>query len=160
MNKKADERYLSPIMFFVWGLIAVSIFAGVLIFYSAKTDVRAEESEFLAKRVVNCLNDDGYLNENLISSGDNFDIFQECKLNEKVIDSSEFYLYIKVLNLVIEKGEPSLKTQCGAKENPDTEARYFAECFKTNVYALNNSNSSQRFLIDIITASNQKGDEG
>ncbi len=154
MNKKGEERYLSPIMFLVWGFIAVSIFVGVLIIYSTKTDVRMEEAEFLGARVVNCLIEDGYLRED-IEKG--FDVFQECELSKKVIDSGDFYLYVGGLNQTIEEGDPDLKVQCGVKE--DSEARYFAECFKTKIYASDKFDTSQRFLIEIITASNQKGRE-
>ena len=173
-NKKAEERYLSPIMFLVWAIIAISIFVGVLIFYSAKTDVRAEEAEFLGVRVADCLVNNGYLNENIIEG---FNIFEECKLSEKIISTGNFYLYVGFSDASnfhvffpstealpnkpikpIEKGDRGLKSQCEIKQNIDSEARYFAECFKTKVYALDKSDNS-KILIEIITGSNQLGRE-
>ena len=61
-NKKA-AKYLTPWLFLVWGLIALSIAAAVIIIYSAKIDIKAEEADILAVRIADCLVDDGYLNE-------------------------------------------------------------------------------------------------
>ena len=170
MNKKAEERYLSPIMFFVWGLISISMITGVLIYYSAKADVRAEEeAEFLALKIIDCLVDNGYLNENV---KEGFDIFKECKLSEKVITSEYFYFHVSFSDISdpvnpilnnpikeIEKGYKDLKTQCEIKEDSDSKAKYFANCFTTSVYTSNKSDSSQKFLIEFIAGSNQLGKE-
>lgn len=157
-DKKAGERYLSPWLFLVWIIIGVGIVSGVLIFFSAQADVRAEEADILAVKITDCIVDNGYINENFF---DNFDIFENCSLDEKIVDKSG-YFYIDVAvydsssNKIIkeiEKGVRDFKMQCSYK----TEEKNLAECRDITIYALNQSNPSQKFMLQIKTGSNQRG---
>lgn len=161
-NKKAGERYLSPWMFLIWGMVVVAIVAGILIFYSAKADVRQQEAQLLVARVVDCLVEQGHINENFLALKENFDVFKQCSLSGEIIDKSgKFYLYINVSDELensifekpIEKGDKSFKVWCGVKE--EAEAEFFAECYKKKIYALDKDN--KKIILDIIASSNQFG---
>ena len=162
--KKGGEEYLSPWMFIIWGLIAVFIVAGVLIFYSVETDIRTEEADILTLRIADCIVDSGYLDEFIFE--ENFDVFVSCGLNKEVIeDTEDFYLYIDVfdasqpekslLGEPIEKGFKEFKMQCALKEA--SKVAHAAGCSSKKVYALSKTDSSKRFIIEIIAASNQQG---
>lgn len=151
-NKKAAERYMSPWLFLVWALIFVAIVAGVLIFYSAEGDVREIESEILAVRIVDCVVDSSYLNENFLS--EDFDIFKECFLNKEILDDSrEFYFNVSVTGEKISKeitaGEKDFEIQC------ELEGRYFAKCSRRKVYILNKEN--EKLNVEVLAGSIQLG---
>lgn len=156
-NKKAAERYLSPWMFLIWVLIGVFIVAGVFLFYSSEADVREEESEILALRIIDCLVKDGNFNEEFLGE---FDIFQECNLNKKILDEDrDFYFKISVyddsggLLKQLEKGEKEFFVQCNLEGKEESEG--FPACSEKKIYALNLENKKLR--IEILAASNQKG---
>ena len=158
-NKKADERYLSPWMFIIWGLIGVAIVAGVIIFYSSSLDVREEESKILLNRVADCLVGVGNVNENYFK--EDFDFYQECNLNKEIFESGKLY-YVGIIfynssgqeikDFRKEYGVLSWKTLCDYQKGK-TESN-FPQCSQGILYA---ANSSQDFRIKIIAGSNQIG---
>lgn len=158
-NKKAGERYLTPWLFLVWAIIGVGIVIGVIIFFSATIDVRIEEADILTIRIIDCLVDNGYINEKFFN---NFDIFTECNLDKEIIESGELYFIdIKIYdsigneltNLRQEKGILSWKELCEMQK--EKKQKNFPQCSEKTVYALNKTNSE--FIIKISTASNQLG---
>ena len=60
-NKKADSRLLTPWMFFVIGLIGITIVFGVVVFFSGNADVRIREAKSLSNQLVYAISDNGYL---------------------------------------------------------------------------------------------------
>ena len=152
-NKKGDERYLSPWLFLVWALIAVFIVAGVWIFYSAEVDIRAEESEVLSMRILDCLVDNGEINQ--IVFQENFDIFSECSLNKEILkESREFYFNISLKDLngkilkSISAGEKDFEIQCRLK------GKNFALCSEKKVYV---GRDKENLIMEILAGSNQQG---
>jgi len=155
-GKKAGERYLTPWLFLVWVIIGVGIAAGIIIFYSAQADVRKEEADILAVRIIDCLVDNGYFVENFNS----FDIFENCNLDEKVIENGELYFIdIRVYNsndeeieeLRQKKGVLSWENLCEMQKEK-TYAK-FPQCSEEAAYALNKTGSQLK--IKIVAASNQ-----
>ncbi len=158
-DKKAGERYLTPWLFLVWAIIGVGIVAGVLMFFSATVDVRAEEADILAVRIADCLADNGYLNEKFFN---NFDIFTECNLNKKLIESGELYFIdVRIYDingtelkyLRQEKGVLSWQELCRMQKQKNQEN--FPQCSERTIYAMNKTSSE--FMIKILAASNQLG---
>ncbi len=160
MNKKAGAKYISPGIILLWIIIIVGTIIPVVAFYSAGVDVKSEEADFLAERIANCLIEDGYLREDF--SGD-FDLSEKCRLDEEFIDQGGFfYLDLSVTDLEsgtslgkIERGIRDFRMQCSYKKSEKT----LASCQEKTLYALNQSDNSQKFLIKIFTGSNQLGKE-
>lgn len=157
-DKKAGERYLTPWLFLVWVIIGVGIVVGVIMFFSATIDIRAEEADILAVRIADCLIDTGYIREDFFN---NFDIFTECNLNKEIVESRELYFIgIRIYendeeleNLRQEKGVLSWKELCEMQK--EEKQKNFPQCSEKTVYALNKTDSE--FVIKILTASNQLG---
>ncbi len=154
-NKKGAEKYLSPWLFLVWAIIGVGMVIGALIFYSAKIDVREEEADILSTKLIDCIVDNGYLNDIFKKN-----IFEKCNLNEEMFyKGGDFYFNISISDfksgkiLEIKKGEDDLVFQCMVGKDEE----HFARCSEKIIYALNKSNNSQKFTIKITTASNQLG---
>lgn len=149
-GKKGGEKYLSPVLFLIWGLIGISIVVGVIIFFSAKVDVRAEEADILATKIADCLVDNGYLREDI----DKDNIFEECNLDKKMFsEDGDFYFNVLINEKEIEKGNKGLRVQCDIRK----EEEHFAKCEGKIVHALGADGSQQ--LVKIIAASNQFGEK-
>lgn len=155
-GKKAGERYVTPWLILVWAVIGVGIAAGIIIFYTAQADIRKEEANILAVRIIDCLIDNGYFVENF----NNINIFEKCNLNENTIENQELYFIdIKVYDsedkevkaLGQKKGVLSWENLCELQK----EKTYgkFPQCSEKIAYALNKEGS--RFKIKVIAASNQ-----
>jgi hypothetical protein len=88
------------------------------------------EAEILSNKVLGCLSNDGKINEDALNK--DFNLFEECRLNKDIIDSSYFYINVTVLNSkneVIKElkfGNPSFEKDCAIKKN--AEAKNFPEC--------------------------------
>jgi len=155
LNKKGS-KYLTPWLVFMWVIIFGGLVIGVYLFYSVAVEVKADEAEILAFRLSYCLTEDGFLNEPAINN-----IFEKCGLNKKIIESGEiFYFDVEIQDLdskepikKIEKGVVDFGNQCKYRNKED----HLAKCAYLNVSAVNSSNPSQAFLIQITTASNQRG---
>lgn len=173
-RKAEGVKYLSPWLFLIWVIIGVAIVAGVIIFYSAYVDVRAEEADILATKIVDCLVDNGYIKEDfnrLISGGaikeasevksEFLKEVEKCGIDKNLIgDSQDFYFKViisdfnsgKIL-IEIKAGNSDLEIQCGIKK----EEEQFAECNEKKIYVLNKDNS--KLVIKIFTGSNQFGEK-
>jgi len=151
-GKKAEERYLSFWMFIVWALIGVGIASGVIIFYSAQVDVREEQADILALRVLDCIVDDGYLNE----LGADYDIFSACGLRKEMfVRGGDFYFKISLNGKeIIAEGERDFEIQCKLTEAEGTRAEHFAKCSKKRVYAMK---ENEKVLVEVLAGSNQLG---
>lgn len=159
MNKRAGERYLTPWMFIVWALIGIGIIMGVMVFYSAQTDVRPEEAEILAKRLIDCVLDDGYLKEEFLQNlQEDYDVFKDCSLDEEILLGGDFYFDISVfknneLLREVSEGKKDFEMQCKLKEK--AEAEHFAECFEEKIPVFDKNGN--KLSIEIFTGSNQLG---
>ncbi|MBU0977979.1 MAG: hypothetical protein KKD18_06175, partial [Nanoarchaeota archaeon] len=122
LNKKGDEKYLSPWNILIWIILIGTIVIALGMFNSAKTDIRSEEARILAHRVIDCIIQDG---KTLAPLTENFDLLEKCNLNKKIIEESgAFYIGITLTDLntneIIEQysvGDKDLKFQCALKKD-------------------------------------------
>ncbi len=152
-NKIGGEKLFSIWWLFIITIVGTGMVWGVSMFYSAEIDVRNVEAEILMDRISDCLFEQGMLINNLLEN--DFDIFQECKLNKKVIES-DFYFNVSILdesgNVIKEIEEGVLTNTCNSK---DTEGCVSKE--RGIIYELKNEIKKGR--LEILTASNQVGEE-
>ncbi len=150
-NKKGAEEYLSPWMFLIWVIIAVAIIIGVVIFNSAEIDVRGREAEILAVRSIDCLVDNGYVNEDFFQ--DYFNIYEKCGLEEEIITNGDYWLNVSVYSSGIllksfTAGVKNFEMLCQLGESED-----FPKCSEKKIYALRDN--GEIITIRIIAGSNQ-----
>lgn len=163
--KKAGEKYLSIWWFFVLIIISVGIVAGVAIFNLSDRSTKELESDILISKVVDCLVDYGYINEDFLS--ENFDIFKNCYINKEIIEDRQHYLSVEVYNFEdFSKGEygniinPSprvfgvadFKNQC--KIRKVIKAESYPECSEKYVYVL--GKDDKKLVLHVAAGSNQK----
>jgi len=161
MNKKGGEKWLSIWWFFVLGVIGGAIVIGVLIYYSARIEVKSLEAEILTDRVLRCISDGSYLNEDFLSPS--FDIFSECSINKDQFGpGSLYYLEISAKDLdgnskrpEITAGDFSLKSDCEIAQAVTAEK--YAKCVKRDELVFYSKEGKlEKIRINIISASNQE----
>lgn len=177
LNKKGDGKYLSIWWFFCLILIAGAIVLGVSMMAVSDVETKKVESEIMVSRVVDCVIDQGYLNQDIVE--DKFDIFEECSLNRELIDThgamedeqrGEYYLSYEVYNfedcendlgeINCEKdpivtdsfGPAGFVEQCGLRA-AGIRAEHYPECSEEWIYTLNKE--GERLLLFVRTGSNQ-----
>ena len=152
-NKKAGEKLLSIWWLFIIAMVGIGIVFGVSMFYSAEIDVRKVEAEILSDKISDCLFEQGILIDSLLES--DFDIFQECKLNKKVIES-DFYINISFLdelqNVIKEISEGVLISTCNSKNIEGCVSKERGIIYERE-------NEIKKARLKILTASNQVGEE-
>ena len=96
MAKRLNSRFLEykkgNILSVWWFAILIIVGTGVVLstalFYSSYVDVKAIESEILANRIYDCINNHNF---NDVNSFDNFDIFKECIINKDLFAEGSNY---------------------------------------------------------------------
>ncbi len=78
-NKKAGERVLSIYLFIIYIIVAIGIVSGVLLVYGSGLDVREAEAGILSDRVIDCLTEQGVLNESVFDK--NFNLLEFCNFD-------------------------------------------------------------------------------
>ena len=154
-NKIGGEKLLSIWWLFIITMVGIGIVWGVSMFYSAEIDVREVEAEILMDRISDCFFEQGMLIDNLLEN--DFDIFQECKLNKKVIDSA-FYFKISVLDEsqnVIKEISGKIKESACTLTNSEKKGCVSKE--RGIIYEQENEIKKAR--LEILTASNQVGEK-
>lgn len=167
-NKKGGEKIFSIWWMLVLMIFGIGIVSGVLIFYSADTDVRGLEAKILYERIADCLIDNGYLKDNLLNS--DFDFYKECRLSKEILNSNNFYFKIRIFN----ENKELLKNISGESTNYEKdceivlrdeklEAKKFPRCIKETENVLYYSseggkNQVKRAIIEVLTSSNQEGE--
>lgn len=157
-SKKAGERYLSIWMVLIWFIILVAIVIGVLLFNSIKIDTRAIESNALSERLISCIQ--GNFNyEQFISS--NFSIYKFCNLNPGVVDEAMYFFNITLSGsgkiLSITGGNPDYSVQCEYQYLSRKTETNFAQCTNKQI-TVTDKKTAQTYSLQILTASNQKGE--
>jgi hypothetical protein len=157
-NKKAGERYLSIWMILIWFIILVAIVIGVLLFNSIKIDTRAIESNSLSERLISCIQ--GNFSYEQITSA-NFSIYKFCNLNRDVADGAMYFFNITLSSsgkmFSISGGNPDYSVQCGYQSLSGKTEPNFAQCTNKQI-ALTDKKTAQIYNLQIVTASNQKGE--
>jgi len=152
-NKKGGEKLLSIWWIFTIAIVGAGIAFGVSIFYSAEVDVKNVEAGIFADRISDCFFEDGLLISNLLEN--DFDIFQECKLNKEVIESN-FYFKISV-DLGNEVKEFSGAIKESACSLTDSEKKGCVK--KTRGIIYEQDNKIKKGRLEILAASNQIGEK-
>lgn len=128
--------------FFIWGIIGLGIVVAVYIVYSSQVDVRQNEAEILNNRIAYCLKE---------SSIDNFDVFENCKINKKLIEESGmYYIKIEINDKKFDYGVANFEILCGLSEKKED----FPKCYESS---FNMEDKGRIYSIKILTASNQLG---
>tara|TARA_Y100000034_G_C6833671_1_gene376546 strand:- start:147 stop:683 length:537 start_codon:yes stop_codon:yes gene_type:complete len=165
-DKRGGEKLFSIWWFFVLAIVGGAITIGVLMYYSADIDLREIEADILNKKIIGCVVDQGFLIEEIYK--DNFDIYKKCKLNKDVIEEGNFYFKIQIfdesgkiisiVNQPISRGNPSFKKDCEVAEK--VKAEHYPKCItKDEGILYHENNKIKKGVIEILTASNQKGEE-
>ena len=151
-DKRGGERYITPWMFLVWIIIGVAIVIGVLIFNSARIDVREKEAEILAVNLINCLVDNGYLREGVL---DDFDIFEECNLDREVIGNEDYWFNVSIYGGELKKefigGVKDFEVRCRLAES--AEAEQLAKCSWKTIHVLD---EDRMLRMEVLAGSNQR----
>ena len=139
-EKKA--KLLSLWWFFVLVIIGTGIIAGVLIFYSQNIDTRAKEAEILTSKIINCLVEQGDINEDFFS--EDFDVYSWCGLNKGILTKNGLYFFrIEVFSL---KGDllkdtgvfgANFEEDCNIAERV-LKAEKFPRCSKKSIFVKSN----------------------
>jgi len=170
-NKKGGEKYLSMWWFLVLVVIAGSIVIAVSALNSIEIETKKLEANILTTKIADCLVKEGYINENFLKN--NFDIFENCSLNKKLIEENKqqrgnYYLKIEIykfencsiLKEKVECKEPLIKKEFGVinfenecKIKEKTKAKNHPSCNEEYIYVLNKKN--EKLILHIIAGSNQ-----
>jgi len=161
-NKLGGEKLLSIWWVFVLLIIGGGIVIGVMIFYNAEINTNSVEAQILNSRLGDCIVNNGYLNENILN--ENFDIFQECKIDKKMfMKGSSFYFNVSIYNVSFYNGTLLLKEYFGGDRALEKDcsvggsviAVKFPKCSRSNYNEL--LYYSDKFNVKILVGSNQKG---
>ena len=154
LNKKAsDELIISPFFFLMLGLIGIAIITSVVVILSSNSDIRVGEAKTLNDRLVYAIDDNGYLNKEIIKGG--FDIISQADINPQMIENSnDFYFNIGiydekgVLRYNFVKGNGDFEIQCGLN------GKKLAKCYFREISLLNPLEPTQLFRIKIFSGVN------
>jgi hypothetical protein len=124
-DKKGEKMFS-----FIWlvyiilvcGIVAI----GVGMIYSADINIKNEEAKFLYYRIYDCIIEDGQISEKFLV--ENFDIFSECDLNERVFSEEIFAFRVRLYD---EKKESLVKEIKGGF--PDIDEK----CVNANIFEAN-----------------------
>lgn len=166
LRDRKAEGVLSIWWISIMGIVAVGIVIGVLIFYSAKLDIRAEEADILVTRIADCIVQRGYIAEDFLEDSDaeRDYVFRECKLSEEVIVKSEDY-YFNISVYSREDMEPRYSIDYGVRDFQmqyelgkltEDEEEQFAECLEESLFAFDKKNK-RNVIVKIFVCSAQIG---
>ena len=153
-NKKSESRLLTPFLFLILGLIAITIVIAVLMFYSKTVDIRSEEAKIMSNKLIYAVSDSGYLDKDFVI--DKTTIFKKADIKKSFMDSSPFYFNVTVYKegntiISVSSGDYNFEKQCFLP------GEVMAKCLYKTFYLLNSSNSSEKFQVKVLTGSNQIG---
>lgn len=151
-TKRADSKLLSIWWFAVLTAIAVGVVIATMIFFSAKVDVRLLEADVLASRVIGCISNEGVISQDFIEG--KLNIFEKCGLNEKVLDSADYFIKVENLGqnkILLEKGNSAFEKDCLIAKSM-IKADKFARCVNLDIKLKDINN--KEVSLKIITGSN------
>ena len=160
-NKKATsgDVYVSPMLIVIWVIVAASLVIGVILFYNTQADTRLIEADALSTKILDCVGRNFNYSD---FTANEFDLFKKCWLNKKVLLESDAY-FIEISLKDIAKGSlvkdysyglQVLLTMCEYQFKENKIEQNFAQCSKKSL--LVEDEYSNKYLLEVITASNQK----
>ncbi|MEM0465436.1 MAG: hypothetical protein QXW97_01895 [Candidatus Pacearchaeota archaeon] len=154
--KNASSKILSFWLIIILFLIAFVISIGVLAFYSSDIDVRQLEANSMNDKIIMSLSTGGYINNEVFNKDSK--ITQIVEISDFVIrDSKDFYFNVTIYNSNYRElrsfvlGNPDFEFQCRLK------GKKYAKCRDSEFILLNRTNPEEKFIIKVLTGSNQKG---
>lgn len=156
MNKKGGEKLLSMWWFFILGVVGGFIVMGVMIYYSADTNVNSIEASILTSKLSECINSHGEINPELFE--EDFDIVKTCGLDVNTFGPGSFvYFNVSIYNNDIflkefVNGSGAFEVDCKISKN--INARNFPSCNERNFLGYLNGDL---YRIHILAGSNQIG---
>ena len=118
LNKKAGEKILSIWWFASLAFVGAAVVVVLMMYFGAFVDVRGQEAVILREKIMDCVVEGGYLQENILEM--NPEKFMEhCKLNPNQFEkSNQFYFNLTIYNSTeqkqqeIEKGDVNFRQNC------------------------------------------------
>lgn len=156
-NKKAEEKYLSPWNFFIWGIVLVIIVIALAIFNTSQTDVRKEEARIIGARIIDCIKENGFLRSEILN--ESVDLAELCSLNKETIENGNFYIELQInepdvgepIRPAIIIGNSEIKDQCEIKHSE----KQFAFCNTQETY-LQNPQTGKTVYVKVLAGSDNK----
>jgi len=162
-NKKGIE-YISFFWFAVLVVTGAGITVGVLAFYSADTDVRKTEANYLYIKISDCLTQNGFLLDEVLE--ENFYVFEKCGLDNYAFSGEKFYFYIQFFNESdselrnsLTGGAEKIRKECEILLNDEKiDAKYYPRCMnQTQRFFYFEKGEIKKGYMKILTASNNNG---
>lgn len=137
---------------FVLGVVAGGIVIATLIYYSADININEMHANVLASRISECL-----LNGEEISVDlENFDLFDECKIDKKVFQEGDFFVNIMISgnNVLFDEtyGNNELEKDCDIVKSIETKSQL--KCVKQKRVV---SYLEKDVILEIVAGSRQEG---
>lgn len=118
MNKKGAEQVLSFYWLIMFGIVAIVVVSGVLLFYSKPLDIRGSEDNILINRIAGCFSDNGQLTA---ISSDVLDgkksLEEACGFNFEDIPANkgkmQYFIKINVEGKEVKFGDNNFEPLCG-----------------------------------------------
>lgn len=122
MNKRGGEKVFSIYWFLMFGIVAIVVVSGVLLFFSKPVDVRDVEAKILRDRVIDCFVEKGMLKEGVLSSVSEESFGELCNL--RFDDSSDpsyggemqYYIMVESGEKTFEFGRKDMSEWCGQEK--------------------------------------------
>lgn len=152
MNKKAYSNFDDMIILFAcFVIIGAGIVLGVWMFYSTNIDVRLEEAKTMSNKLIGAIAVHGYLDVNVMK--DDFNILEKAGIDEKAIDSGNYYFNLKIL-----EGNSEIKTFINGTKDFEVQCELpgeqMAKCYEKELEV---SDGDKQYKIKVLTGSNQLG---
>lgn len=164
LNKKqGGEKVLSAWWFVVLAFVGLCIVTGVFIFNGISFNVQKTESKILYVKLLDCLNEKGYLSSEIFNS--DFDIFEKCSLSKNLFKQNVISFKIdlkdssgKDLIKPIYSGGKSFEKTCEIKLSKEINAKNFPDCIDKKIPIIyKKDNSDLVGSLEIITSSSNVG---
>ena len=150
-SKKAGERVLGFYWMIIFVIITIGIVSAAVLFYGNPLDVRGAESRILSDKIIECISDNGALNEQIITNlneaGSNLQ--EVCGLNfaDQAYSENQYYVELNVdgVKRIIFKKDGSEEFKVFCKE----DSRRVPQCYSPVIFLLRNNNLQK---VEILTA--------
>ncbi len=152
-DKKAGERVLSFYWMIVFVLITIAVVSAAVLFYGSPLDVREVEARILSDKILECISNNGNLNNAAISSlnEDGSNLEAVCKLNFADSGYSENQYYAEI-NIENGKSISFNKQNSGAFKNfCDSDDRNLPICHSEIIFLLDGNNLRKVSLLTSIS---------
>jgi hypothetical protein len=156
-NKKAGERVLGFYWMIIFVLITIGVVSAAVLFYGNPLDVRGVEARILSDKIVECISNNGALNEATLSAlnEDGSNLQDICNLNfaDQAYSENQYYAELNIdgVKKIIFKKDGSEEFKVFCKE----DSRKVPQCSNQEIYLLRNNNLQKVEILTAISKINQ-----